>query len=79
MSLRTADSLSNGFENPLESHLHGVDGFFREHTTLPASEYNALQGGIVRFMTKAGQTSLRYLRFMLAPVNLVVSLLGELP
>ena len=42
MSLRAADSLSNGFENPLESHLHGVDGFFREHTTLPASEYNAL-------------------------------------
>ena len=38
MSLRAADSLSNGFENPLESHLHGVDGFFREHTTLPAPE-----------------------------------------
>ena len=38
MSLRTADSLSNGFENPLESHLHSADGFFREHTTLPTSE-----------------------------------------
>ena len=38
MSLRAADSLSNGFENPLESHLHSADGFFREHTTLPASK-----------------------------------------
>ena len=39
----------------------------------------ALQGGIVRFMTKAGQTDLRCLRFMLAPINRVVSLLAELP
>ena len=55
MSLRAADFLSNGFENPLESHLHSVDGFFREHTTLPASKVCALQGGIVRILTKAGK------------------------
>ena len=54
MSLRTADSLSNGFENPLESHLHGVDGFFREHTALPAPEIITLQGGIEGYRTKAG-------------------------
>ena len=69
MSLRAADSLSNGFENPLESHLHSADGFLREHTTLPASRVTVLQGSIVRILTKAGQTDLRYLRFMLAPVN----------
>ena len=44
MSLRAADSLSNGFENPLESHLHSADGFFREHTTLPASEVYCFSG-----------------------------------
>ena len=79
MSLRTADSLSNGFENPLESHLHGVDGFFREYTTLPASEIYRFAGRHRQVYNQGGQTSLRYLRFMLAPVNLIVSLLGELP
>ena len=62
MSLRTADSLSKGFENPLESHLHGVDGFFREHTTLPAPEYNALLGGIGRLSYQGGDYDLFYLR-----------------
>ena len=55
MSLRTADSLSKGFENPLESHLHGVDGFFREHTTLPAPEVTALQGSIWRLAYQGGE------------------------
>ena len=59
MSLRTADSLSNGFENPLESHLHGVDGFFREHTTLAALEVIALQGGIASFLYQGGDYDLR--------------------
>ena len=36
MSLMTEDSLSKGFENPLESHLHGVDGLRREHSPLSA-------------------------------------------
>ena len=44
MSLRAADFLSKGFENPLESHLHSADGFFREHTTLPASEVYGFAG-----------------------------------
>ena len=54
MSLSAADSLSNGFENPLESHLHGVDGFWREHTTLPAPEVTALQGGIENLLYQGG-------------------------
>ena len=61
MSLRTADSLSNGVENPLESHLHSVDGFCREHTTLPALEFTVLQGGIGRFLYQGGLIGLRYL------------------
>ena len=44
MSLKAANSLSKGFENRLESHLHGVDGFFREYTTLPAPELYLFAG-----------------------------------
>ena len=59
MSLKAAHSLSNGFENTLESPLHGVDGFFREHTTLAASEVIALPGGIASFLYQGGDYDLR--------------------
>ena len=60
MSLKAEDSLSKGFENSLESHLHGVDGFFREHTPLSASEVTALQGGIGRLLYQGGDSGLLY-------------------
>ena len=54
MSLRTADSLSKGFENLLESHLHSADGFFREHTTLPASKFYLFSGQHRQVMERGG-------------------------
>ena len=61
MSLRAADSLSNGFENPLESHLHSVDGFFREHTTLPAPELYRFAGRHREVSYQGGDYDLFYL------------------
>ena len=63
MSLRAADSLSNGFENPLESHLHSVDGFFREHTTLPAPKVSAFQDGIESLLYQGGANGHALLTF----------------
>ena len=60
MSLKAAHSLSKGFENTLESHLHGVDGFFREHTTLPTPEVNAFRAASGGCRAKAGRIGWRY-------------------
>ena len=63
MSLKAANSLSNGFENWLESPLHGVDGFFREHTTLPASEIYCFAGRHREVIIQCRANGLRYLHF----------------
>ncbi len=46
-----------------ESHLHGVDGFFREHTTLPAPKVSAFQDGIECLLYQGGANGHALLTF----------------